>query len=111
VAAPATWLAGAAGGRGGRCRLTRAPLHNDPTFDAADRAHQGSAAFRRFIERYRPPYWLHGHNHLLTSWVPRVSRIADTVVINTYGHYLLDTGAPLPVVPIKAEPSALLRPS
>jgi Icc-related predicted phosphoesterase len=74
-----------------------APLHDDPTLDATDRAHAGVAGFRRFIEHHRPRYWLHGHNHLLFPWVPRVSGIAGTVVINAYGHFVLDTDAPQPL--------------
>jgi predicted phosphodiesterase len=86
-----------------------APLYHDPTFDATDRAHRGSAGFRRFIECYRPRFWLHGHNHLFDSRVPRVSCIAETHVINVYGHYLLDSEAPPPLVPLTAAPSTLLR--
>ncbi len=88
-----------------------APLHNDPLLDATDRPHRGSLAFRRFIARYHPGYWLHGHNHLTYSRVPRVSFIDTTVVVNTYGHYLLDTDAPPPAMPITADASTLLRPS
>jgi Icc-related predicted phosphoesterase len=88
-----------------------APLHGDPAFDATDPAHRGCAAFSHFIKRHGPRYWLHGHNHLIYNLVPRVSRIAETVVINTYGHYLLDTEAPPPNLPIAADPTTLLRPS
>jgi Icc-related predicted phosphoesterase len=88
-----------------------APLHDDPILDAPDPAHRGSAGFRRFIERFRPRYWLHGHNHLFDSRVPRISRIDQTVVINAYGHYLFDTDMPPPSVPITAAPTTLLRSS
>ena len=88
-----------------------APLHGDPTFDATDRPHRGSAGFRRFIGRHQPRFWLHGHNHLFDSRIPRVSQIAATVVINAYGHYLFDTDAPPPLVALTAAPSTLLRPS
>jgi hypothetical protein len=40
-----------------------------------------------------------------------VSRIAETVVLNAYGHYLLDIEAPPPNLPIVADPTTLLRPS
>jgi Icc-related predicted phosphoesterase len=88
-----------------------APLHRRPNLDATDWAHRGSAGFRRFIERYRPRYWLHGHNHLFLPWTPRVSRIAETTVINAYGHYLFDTTAPLPMLPIGAVVSKQLPPA
>jgi len=88
-----------------------APLHGDPTLDATDRPHRGSADFSRFIGNHHPRFWLHGHNHLYDSRLPRISQIADTVVINAYGHYMLDTDAPPPLVPLTAVPSTLLRPS
>jgi Icc-related predicted phosphoesterase len=88
-----------------------APLHGHAAFDATDQAHRGSVSFRRFIERYRPRFWLHGYSHLLFSWIPRVSCIAGTAVINAYGHYLFDTEAPLPTLPIGAIASIQLPPS
>jgi hypothetical protein len=63
------------------------------------------------ILRHRPRYWLHGHNHLTYAWMPRLSTIAQTTVINAYGYYLLDTAVG-PLVPhTSAEPRTILRPS
>jgi Icc-related predicted phosphoesterase len=74
-----------------------APLSQAPFGPAPDRAHQGIAAFRSFIQRHQPKFWLHGHNHLLPGLTPRISRIDSTIVINAYGHYLFDTDWPFPV--------------
>lgn len=97
---------------GGRpCVHPEQPEHLVACLDATDRCHQGFEAFTRFIARYKPQYWLHGHNHLTYAWMPRLSAIGETTVINAYGHYLLDTAARPMVVSTTAMPSTVLRPS
>ena len=98
-------------GSGRRCIHPECPSHLAACLDAGDRCHRGFEAFRRLILRRRPRYWLHGHNHLTYAWMPRSSTIAETIVINAYGHYLLDTEACPLVLPTSAEPSTILRPS
>jgi|SRR5579875_606025 len=72
-----------------------APHLNDSALDAKDEAHRGSIAFERYIERHHPRWWLHGHNHLYDCRVPRISKLDQTVVINAFGHYILDTAVPI----------------
>jgi len=98
-------------GNGRRCDHPEYPRHLDACLDATDRAHLGFESFRRFILRHKPRYWLHGHNHLTYAWMPRISAIGETTVINAYGHYLLDTEARPIVLPTSAAPSSVLRPS
>ncbi len=88
-----------------------APLFGDPLLDAHDIPHRGFGAFQGVLARYRPRYWLHGHNHLIFNWVPRVKRIDATLVINAYGHYEIDTDNPPRPLPIVADPSSILRPT
>lgn len=74
-----------------------APYFNDPSRDAPDPAHRGSVAYRRLLLERRPALWLHGHNHLLSNWIPRVADIDGVTVANAYGHYEADVvrfGAP-----------------
>lgn len=97
---------------GGRpCEHPDRPAHLEACLDASDRCHQGFAAFRRFILRHRPRYWLHGHNHLTYAWMPRLSTIGETTVINAYGHFVLDTERRPVVLPTAATPSTVLRPT
>jgi uncharacterized protein len=98
-------------GSGRRCTHPERPSHLAACLDAGDPCHRGVEAFRRLILRHRPRYWLHGHNHLTYAWVPRISTIAQTTVINAYGHYLLDTAVGPLVRHTSAEPSTMLRPS
>jgi len=98
-------------GSGRRCMHPECPSHLEACLDAGDLCHRGVEAFRWFILRRRPRYWLHGHNHLTYAWTPRLCTIGETTVINAYGHYQLDTEARLPVLPTAAAPSTILRPS
>ncbi len=64
--------------------VTHAPprgIHDQP-----DRCHQGFAALREFIERFRPRYHLHGHIHLYDRQTVTRTQFADTTVLNAYGH-------------------------
>jgi Icc-related predicted phosphoesterase len=98
-------------GGGRACTHPEQAEHLTACLDAGDRCHWGFASFRQFIERFRPRYWLHGHNHLTYAWMPRLSTIGHTTVINAYGHYLLDTEMPSVILPTSASPSTLLGPS
>lgn len=93
-------------GPGHDCAHPEFPGHPGVCLDAADCCHRGVPAFRSLIERHRPRYWLHGHSHLTYAWVPRISSIEATTVINAYGHYVLDTAAPPSALPVLAGPGA-----
>ena len=67
--------------------------HTSPrhVHDAEDSLHQGFESFHRLIRRCRPRYFIHGHMHLNYRLdARRASLLGDTLVINAYGHYLLD---------------------
>lgn len=68
--------------------VTHAPpsgLHDGP------RAHQGSWALRRFVERFQPRHLIHGHVHLNYGYGDQSPlQHGNTTIINTYGHLLLD---------------------
>ena len=58
--------------------------------DAEDLCHRGFRGFRRFIDKYKPPYFLHGHIHaLFKNDSERISTVDTTQVINCYGFYVL----------------------
>lgn len=62
--------------------------------DRPDPTHRGFRMFLWFLDRFRPAYLLHGHIHLYDLNAPRVARYHDTLVINVFGHYVLDTDKP-----------------
>lgn len=68
--------------------LTHAPPKG--VHDKDDLCHTGFAAFRWFIDRFRPRYLLHGHVHLYDRNEPRETQVNQTTVINVYDHYVLD---------------------
>lgn len=59
--------------------------------DAEDYAHRGFREFLRFIDRYHPKYWIHGHVHLnYGTDMVRVREYHGTKVINAYERYVVD---------------------
>ena len=65
--------------------------HAPPRYihDEEDRCHRGFQIFRKFIEKYEPSWFLHGHIHkLFVSDDQRLSIFHSTRVINCYGYYI-----------------------
>jgi uncharacterized protein len=63
--------------------ITHAPpqgIHDQP-----DRCHQGFESLRRFLQRFRPRYHLHGHIHLYDRQTVTRTQFEDTTVLNAYG--------------------------
>lgn len=72
--------------------MTHAPpagIHDEP-----DRCHQGFQCFRRFIERYRPTYFIHGHTHRYGRQKPWKTEYCGTTIINTVGHKIIELDPP-----------------
>lgn len=59
--------------------------------DKEDLCHQGFKIYERFCKLFKPRYFIHGHVHLWDKNENRVDAYHDTVLINAYDHYLLDT--------------------
>ncbi|WP_367871420.1 metallophosphoesterase [Luteolibacter sp. Populi] len=61
--------------------------HNSPRgiHERDDEVHQGFDAFLRYIERVKPAYFIHGHQH-----VNAFTRCGDTTVIGVFGERLLE---------------------
>lgn len=58
--------------------------------DLPDPCHTGFECFRDLVARYRPKYLIHGHTHLYAGQ-KRIGQIGNTLAINAFGHYVLDT--------------------
>jgi Icc-related predicted phosphoesterase len=58
--------------------------------DRPDPAHRGFRSLRDFLERWRPPYHLHGHIHLYDRTQPASQRFAETEVINVFPYRVLE---------------------
>jgi Icc-related predicted phosphoesterase len=59
--------------------------------DMEDRCHLGFKCFLWFMKVFRPKYLIHGHIHLYDLSTVRTTKYMDTMVINAYSHYLLNT--------------------
>lgn len=69
--------------------VTHAPPRH--IHDAEDHCHKGFTCYNRFIRKYRPPYFLHGHIHrLFKEDGERITVVGNTQVINTYGFYIFE---------------------
>ncbi|MFN2353456.1 MAG: metallophosphoesterase [Desulfopila sp.] len=67
--------------------VTHAPPRH--IHDAEDRCHKGFKCYDRFIRKYRPSYFLHGHIHrLFKADGERITVVDNTQVINSYGFYI-----------------------
>lgn len=59
--------------------------------DGDDFAHRGFYEFLRFVDKYKPKYWLHGHVHLNYGIDrTRVREYGGTKVINACERYVLE---------------------
>ncbi len=58
--------------------------------DREDPAHRGYETLRGFLERWRPPYHLHGHIHLYDRSAPYRQQFAGTEVINVFPYRELE---------------------
>lgn len=68
--------------------------------DHEDNCHKGFEVFNKFIKTFKPLYNVHGHIHLYDQSEPRISVYDRTVVVNAFGHYVID----LPVKDISEIP-------
>ncbi len=67
--------------------------HAPPRYihDAEDRCHKGFKCYRRFIDRYRPRFFIHGHIHtFFDKPADRISTVGQTQVINSYGYHVFE---------------------
>ncbi len=59
--------------------------------DSDDLPHQGYEAFYPFLEKYRPPYMIHGHMHKCYDYAfKRENRYGDTKILNAYEKYMIE---------------------
>ena len=59
--------------------------------DKADPCHRGFRAFLWFMRFFKPKYLIHGHIHLYDLSEIRTKKYHDTLVINAYSHFILET--------------------
>ena len=69
--------------------LTHASPHG--IHDKEDKCHWGFKSFLWFMKKFKPRYLIHGHIHLYDLCETRISKYMETLVINAYSHYLVNT--------------------
>ncbi len=77
-----------------RCRRIDMVISHAPprhVHDAEDPCHRGFKAFHWLIRKYTPRYFVHGHIHqVFDTPSQRVTKLNDTLVINTYGYHVIE---------------------
>jgi Icc-related predicted phosphoesterase len=69
--------------------ITHAPPRH--IHDGEDQCHRGFESFIDLIDRYSPPYFIHGHMHFnYTEDARRMTLLNSTKVINSYGYYVFE---------------------
>jgi Icc-related predicted phosphoesterase len=62
--------------------------------DKPDPCHRGFKSFLWFMRVFKPKYLIHGHIHLYDLSDIRTTRYQDTLVVNAFSHYILETEEP-----------------
>jgi len=70
--------------------LTHAPPKG--IHDRKDKCHNGFRTYLWFMKVFKPKYLIHGHIHLYDMCESRCTKWEDTMVINAYNHYVIETG-------------------
>ena len=58
--------------------------------DGEDMCHQGFVAFNELLEKYKPKFFFHGHQHLTYGNSRRIIIYGETTIVNSYNYYILD---------------------
>jgi Icc-related predicted phosphoesterase len=59
--------------------------------DKKDAYYRGFKSFLVFMKIFKPKYLVHGHIHLYDTSQERTTKYFDTLVINAYSYYAIDT--------------------
>jgi len=59
--------------------------------DKKEKCYRGFKCFLWFMRIFKPRYLVHGHMHRYDINDARTTRYFDTLVINAYSHYIIDT--------------------
>jgi Icc-related predicted phosphoesterase len=59
--------------------------------DREDRCHRGFKAFLWFMRVFKPRYLIHGHIHLYDLSEVRTTQYQETLIVNAFNHYVIDT--------------------
>jgi uncharacterized protein len=58
--------------------------------DGEDLCHTGFKAFNDLIDKYKPKYLFHGHQHLSYGKTERIAYRGETTIVNAYEYYILE---------------------
>jgi len=68
--------------------VTHAPAYK--LGDGEDLCHRGFQCFLAFMDKYKPKFLLHGHQHLNYGRNQRIHQYKETIIVNGFGYYFID---------------------
>lgn len=58
--------------------------------DQKDVCHKGFKCFKKFLEKFEPVVWFHGHVHYEGQMNEQITQVGKTLVVNVYGFHVVD---------------------
>ncbi len=58
--------------------------------DKQDTCHKGFACFKKFLNKFNPLIWFHGHVHFEGQMNEQITKVSNTLVVNVYGFHIVD---------------------
>ena len=68
--------------------VSHAPIEG--IHDKTDICHKGFKCFKKFLNKFNPLIWFHGHVHFEGQTNEQISKINNTTIINVYGFHIID---------------------
>lgn len=68
--------------------ISHAPISG--IHDKQNTCHKGFECFKKFLKRFNPLIWFHGHVHYEGQMNEQITRVCNTMVINVYGFHIVD---------------------
>lgn len=68
-------------------------VSHSPAFglgDGEDKCHTGFKTFNEVLDKYKPKYHFHGHQHLNYGRQERTIIYKDTTIVNAFSYYILE---------------------
>ncbi|MBR3628014.1 MAG: metallophosphoesterase [Elusimicrobia bacterium] len=68
--------------------VSHAPISG--VHDKEDTCHKGFLCFKKFLNKFNPLIWFHGHVHFEGQTNEQITKVDNTMVINVYGFHVVD---------------------
>ena len=67
--------------------ISHAPISN--IHDKQDTCHKGFICFKKFLDKFKPLIWFHGHIHFEGQTIEQITKVEKTTVVNVCGFHIV----------------------